>query len=175
MVVTIWLVRHASTDWNGSGRFQGRTDIPLNDAGREQARALAAELAGRDFHTVWSSPLLRAVETARIAIGEPTIDERLTEFDFGSLEGTTWDECAPEVQAALLEFEDFRAPGGESVTELRARVDAFMAGLPPGDHVVFTHGGVIHALLRRRGVRRMLPPATVVEWQPSGDGIADRS
>jgi broad specificity phosphatase PhoE len=158
------LVRHASTEWNGSGRFQGRTDLSLDEVGRAEAARLADELRGRTFDGIWSSPLLRAVETARIAIGEPVVDERLAEFDFGRLEGKTWTECTPEMQADLLAFDDFCAPEGESVAQLRARIDSFLAELPPGDHIVFTHGGVIHALLRRTGADRMLPPATIVEW-----------
>lgn len=94
------------------------------------------------------------------------VDERLAEFDFGSLEGKVWDECSPEIQAALLAFDDFAAPGGESVPELRARVDSFLEELQPGDHVVFTHGGVIHALMRSQGRDRMIPPASVIEWEP---------
>ena len=166
----LWLVRHAATDWNGKARFQGHTDVPLNEEGRAQARSLAEALRDRRFDGIWSSPLARAVETAVIAVGEPAIDVRLIEFDFGALEGKTWTDCSVEVQEALLAFDDFAAPGGESVPELRERVHSFIRDLPPGDHVVFTHGGVIHALLRETGEDRDLPPASVVPWEVPGSG-----
>ena len=66
MPTTVVLVRHGETDWNRDNRFQGHADIPLNDAGRAQARALGLELEGEAFRAVYSSPLLRAYETAEI-------------------------------------------------------------------------------------------------------------
>ena len=159
-------------------RFQGRTDVPLNDEGRAEALALADSFRGRHFDGVWSSPLTRSVETARRAVGEPIVDQRLTEFDFGELEGRVWADVPAEVQAALLSFDDFAAPGGESVTQLRERIHDFLSDLPPGDHVVFTHGGVMHALLREIGRDRALPPGAVVRWDvsgASGGGIPDPS
>jgi broad specificity phosphatase PhoE len=93
-------LRHGITDWNREGRFQGRTDIPLNDEGISQARAAARRLQGIAFDTIVSSPLIRAVKTAEIIAtvsGKPiTIDADLIECDFGSFEGRSIREVMDE-------------------------------------------------------------------------------
>lgn len=146
--VILWLVRHGETDWNAAGRFQGWTDVPLNEAGRAQAKRLRGSLAAFDFDGVWSSDLVRAIETARIAVGEPTVDRRLRELDFGDLEGAVWDELDDEVRLGLKEFDTFRSPGGESAARFVDRVFEFFDDLDPGRHLVFSHGGVIRAVGR---------------------------
>ncbi len=152
--VRLWLVRHGETAWNAERRFQGWTDVPLNSRGREQARELAVALtealAGRTT-SVWSSDMSRAVETARIAFGEPRTDPRLRELEFGEMEGRTWTDLDEPTRNSLASFDEFGAPGGESMTDMKARVFAFVADLPPGDHVVFTHGAVIRLLMRECG------------------------
>jgi len=62
----ILLIRHGETDWNRIHRFQGRSDVPLNQKGREQARALAVALKHEPITAIYSSPLVRAIETARL-------------------------------------------------------------------------------------------------------------
>src|SRR5918999_2380803 len=94
----IVLVRHGETEWTLSGQHTGRTDIPLTERGREQARALAAELAGWRFALVVTSPLSRAKETCRLAgLGDraQTRDE-LMEWDYGAYEGRTTPEIRRE-------------------------------------------------------------------------------
>jgi len=159
MSVRLWLVRHAATDWSEARRFCGSTDVPLNTRGRRQARALGERLAPEGFTSIWSSDLARAEETGRLAVGGAVPDPRLRELHFGELEGKRWEDCTADMRGALLAFDGFQAPGGESVGELRRRVLSFVESLAHGDHLVFTHGGVIRVLLREGGRDEELPPA----------------
>jgi probable phosphoglycerate mutase len=164
----LWLVRHGATDWSDAGRITGWIDVPLNDRGRSQARLLRARLRRENFDGVWASDLSRACETAHLALGNASTDARLRELNFGALEGRTWDQCAPAVQAQLVSFDDFAAPGGESVSRLKARVVDFAESLSTGVHIVFTHGGVIRVLLRTSGRDRSVLPGEVVRFDFSG-------
>ena len=166
----LWLVRHGATDWSDAGRLTGWTDVPLNEGGRLQAEILHATLVQSEFAGIWSSDLERAVETARVAVGGATPDRRLRELNFGDLEGRTWDDCPLEVQEELLAFDRFVAPGGESVVALRERVLDFITRLSRGDHLVFTHGGVVRLLLREAGHDGRVPPGglVVVVWPDEG-------
>ena len=89
MADDVWLVRHGETDWARLGRHTGRTDIPLTDIGRAQARALGRRLAGHPFALVLTSPLSRAAETTSLAgFGSVAVaDPDLQEWDYGELEG----------------------------------------------------------------------------------------
>lgn len=177
MSIRLWLVRHGSTDWSDAGRLSGWTDVRLNDRGRLQSRSLAGRLDGTEFAGIWSSDLARSMETARLAAGGAVPDPRLRELDFGDLEGRRWEEIPPEAQDALAAFDGFEAPGGESVAERRSRVLQFVEALPGGDHLVFTHGGVIRLLLRQAGDdRRVLPGELVQEvLGASEDRISEAS
>ncbi|MEY9183214.1 broad specificity phosphatase PhoE [Bradyrhizobium sp. USDA 326] len=88
---TFYGLRHGATDWNREGRFQGRTDNPLNDDGLRQAREAAHLLRGVGISRIVASPLVRAARTAEIiadVIAVPlAIDDGIIEFDFGSFEG----------------------------------------------------------------------------------------
>lgn len=142
----LWLVRHGETEWTCAGRFCGRSDPPLTDRGRDDARALRPLFADETFDRFVSSPSVRALETARLAYGEPAADARLQELDFGELEGLSWNECDDDLRRTLGEYDGFCAPGGESVTALGERVLAALRDLGPGRHLVVTHGGVIRYL-----------------------------
>lgn len=113
------LIRHGQTDWNFDGRLQGRTDIPLNEVGRAQARAAAADFAGGYWEAVVSSSLGRARETASIladALDLPftgTYDE-LVEQEYGEAEGITSNELA-------VRWPDRVIPGKEADHEVAAR------------------------------------------------------
>ena len=163
----LWLVRHGATDWSAAGRLCGSSDVPLSTEGRAQADPIRRRLAGHSFDGVWTSDLARAREFARLAVGQATPDPRLRELDFGELEGKRWKDIDASNRRALVRFEGFVAPGGESVVQLEERVGGFLAELEPGDHLLMTHGGVIRLLARRRGVAFAPLPGemTVLEWE----------
>lgn len=157
MPTTIVLVRHGETDWNRDNRFQGRADPPLNDTGREQARALAAALSAESFAAAYTSPLQRAAETAAILAGALRVDAvpdgSLMEVDVGSWSGLTRTEVEarfPEGFARWLEY-GHGWDDGETYDELGARVVSGLAGIAarhPGDVVLaVTHGGPIRSAL----------------------------
>lgn len=156
---TIYLARHGETDWNRVGRWQGATDIPLSDAGRAQARALAAKLRERGIARVHASSLSRALETAQIiaehlGLPAPAVDGRLRERGYGVFEGLTRDECAERFPA---EWERYVAegrvtpPGAEPHDEVVARVSAAIdqiAGAAAAEAIlVVSHGGCIRAFI----------------------------
>lgn len=160
-------VRHGETDWNVAGRLQGRTDIPLNARGRDQADAVGRAL--RDFPGVAdrvfvASPLSRASDTMRrmrAAMGlDPDgfeTDERLSEMSFGRWEGSTFREIREREPGAMKAREadrwDHRPPDGESYADVSARVEAALAALDR-PAVVVSHGGVARAVLALAGVER---------------------
>lgn len=171
---TLLLVRHGATRWSEAGRLNGWTDIPLSELGRAQARELGRAIDLRPGTAIWSSDLERATATASALRSAATgaggnvvrNDERLRELDFGALEGLIWSELEPATRRALMDFDRFVAPGGESVAALAARVDDFLAHLQrvdgSGRHVLVTHGGVIRLLLRRGPGDRPVRPGEAV-------------
>jgi len=162
----LWLVRHGETPASHGRHLAGWTDVPLTERGESQAAALRPVFEGEPFDGVWSSDLVRAVTTARLARGEPTPDRRLREISFGELEGVAFMAMDEGARDELLRFEGFRAPGGESFDDLRTRVLSFVDELPPGRHALFTHGGVVRTLAREVGEDRFVPTGTlvVVDW-----------
>ncbi|MBW1690105.1 MAG: hypothetical protein DRG87_01890 [Deltaproteobacteria bacterium] len=128
--IRILLVRHGETDWNKVRRFQGRSDVPLNRTGRNQAHALALALRHEPIAAIYSSPLLRALETAQIIkafhASAPLFQaEGLAEMDLGDFEGMPaqqWAEEYPDFRKAWLETPlSVTMPGGESLQEVQAR------------------------------------------------------
>lgn len=164
--LTLYLVRHGQSSWNVDHRLTGWSDVPLTELGQEQARALRPALEAEAFDGVWSSDLTRARDTARLAYGEPTVDERLREIFFGELEGAIWTELVGPHKEALKNFQGFQAPGGESLVELERRVLSFIDDLTPGRHLLFTHGGVVRQLLTQVGQARFVANCTIVslDW-----------
>jgi broad specificity phosphatase PhoE len=145
------LARHGETEWSKSGQHTGRTDIPLTDLGREQATRLGVALAGRTFSRVLSSPLSRAVETARLAgFGERVeIDPDLREWDYGIYEGRRRVDIDDDEPGWTVWSHPI--VGGESLVELAQRADRVIERILPtgGDVLVFSHGHFLRVLAAR--------------------------
>ncbi|HYR79417.1 MAG TPA: histidine phosphatase family protein [Candidatus Dormibacteraeota bacterium] len=165
-----FLVRHGETEGESSIRYHGITDVPLSELGREQMRraALAIEAHRSDvnFGKVFSSPLIRASEGARIIVGKTdasivTIDE-FVEVHFGLFEGLTADEIRERYPDHFAVWNadrlapDYRYPEGESRANFASRVErgldrvvAIWAPGIDGDALLVAHRGVIRAIVRK--------------------------
>jgi probable phosphoglycerate mutase len=156
-VTFITLIRHGQTDWNLARRIQGSTDIPLNEKGRADAHRAAAHLAETPHDAIYSSPLLRAKETAEIIAAElglelagvvPDVRER----EFGEGEGML-------VSDYISTYGDWHAevPGAESLHDVGVRAIAALHAIardsrrrsaPRAESVlVVAHGGVIRSVI----------------------------
>jgi probable phosphoglycerate mutase len=165
----ITLVRHGETDWSRSGRHTGRTDVPLTDAGRRQAKEAGTKLADRRFALVLTSPLSRATETCRLAgMGEGEPCDDLLEWDYGDFEGWTTDDIRAEHPGWLLWRDG--VPDGEQPPDVSGRADRLIARLRgvSGDVICFSHGHILRMLAARwvglgpdGGSLLALDPATI--------------
>lgn len=158
------IARHGETDWNKRGILQGWFDVPINDLGRRQAHELVAPFADAGFCAVWSSPLVRARETAEIIAGAlrlpaPSCHEGLKERNFGAIQGIPKDELA-ELNPALLEQILRRNPAasfvdGESMDEFADRVLGAITDIGTRNRgrrvLVITHGWVMDVVTRHIG------------------------
>jgi broad specificity phosphatase PhoE len=180
---TLYIVRHGETDWNREQRYQGQTDIPLNDTGRAQARrngqTLRALLASHSdpVHFV-ASPLTRTLETMRLLrseLDQPpddfARDDRLKEQHFGHWEGCLWREL-PDIDpvgfaARRADMWGWTPRGGENYDMVQTRVAAWLATVR-GPTVVVTHGNVSRTL---RGLLLSLDRATIPKLEVPQDKL----
>jgi broad specificity phosphatase PhoE len=134
------LVRHGETEWSRVGRHTGRTDLPLTPAGEGEAREIGDTLRGWAFASVFSSPLRRARDTARLAGFEGTLDDDLMEWDYGAVEGLTNGAVTAEQPGWSKWFDT--VPDGEQVADVAARADRFIRRTADlaDDVLVFGHG-----------------------------------
>ena len=148
-----YFVRHGETDWNKEGRIQGNTDIPLNETGREQARAIAAQLKSLGIDLVIGSDLRRAKETAKIIAkeieAEVFFDSNFRERNFGPWEGTLRDEIHPDL-VKKFRREQWAPDGAELFEDLEKRVVTSLrkhrASHAYKNVVIVAHGGVLRAI-----------------------------
>ncbi len=157
---TTLLLRHGQTEMSVAGRFAGRGDIPLTSVGVQQAAAVAARLAGRGIDLVVSSPLSRAMDTARAvadaAAAPLAVDDNFAETDFGAWEGLTFGAVMDRWPAELAAWQsdsDTAPPGGESFVAVASRVNRALDRLL-ADHqgqtiVVVSHVTPIKTLVCR--------------------------
>jgi len=155
-MTTVYLVRHTDHDWVGRG-LAGRMPVPLNDAGLAQAEALGRWFAHRRVDGVWASPLPRTRQTAAPIARAHGLEVRdsdaLLEVDFGAWEGK--DFAGLEHDPAWRRWNGARgrarAPGGETIAEVQARMVGLINALcdddSEGHHVLVGHGDPIRAAL----------------------------
>jgi len=185
--VSLVLVRHGRTEWNHERRLVGRSDVALDEVGREQASGVT-ELLG-EVVELRTSPLRRARETAELlSTGlAATVDESFVELDYGGFEGRRIDEVSATFWAAVRDDATHRWPGGESLADVGVRVATACEGLfaeagsgarrEDGDVVVVSHVSPIKAAVAWAldapatvALRLRLDNASVtrIGWGPAG-------
>lgn len=159
MSCRVYLIRHGETEWNTTMKFQGITDIPLSERGRQQAVSLGKRLAALKLDAFYSSDLLRAYETAKIIseYHDMSIETvpGIRELNFGAWEGLTIAEIkqsfADEIKKWWENPFSIRIPGGETYHELIQRsvntIKKIVAQHRNGQIVVVSHGGPIRSIV----------------------------
>ena len=157
----LYLVRHGETDWNKAKRFQSRTDVPLNETGLAQARAMHAEFErrGLEFSLARCSPLSRAYKTAQIILEgsstELVVEPLFIELEFGGFEG----EYEAELKQRFgEEYDKWRESqytltppaGGENIIEgalrVRPALDKIIPQAQTGNVLLVAHQAVNMAI-----------------------------
>lgn len=158
-MITFYFIRHGRTLWNHSGRYQGITDVPLNDIGKKQAVLTAQRLKDISFDEIISSDLVRARETAE-AIAElhgkdVRVMKAFQELSFGDWEGLTFEEIERKWPGMIAEMyhhpDTLRLPHGESFGDLQKRTMAALKDIiSEGDnktYAIISHGAAIRTIL----------------------------
>ena len=157
---TLFMIRHGETVFNAEHRFQGHSDSPLSETGRNQVIALGQRMKDIEFETLISSDLGRTKETSAIIAGftdhDVKLDNRLRERNYGVLEGLTVPEIRKKHSAVYDEFNrddpDYILPGGESHRQHYQRNVAFfeesLTGKFGSKVAVVAHGGVLDSIFR---------------------------
>jgi alpha-ribazole phosphatase len=155
------LTRHGQTDWNIAGRYQGQSDIPLNQTGWGQAEQIAKRLSNETIHAIYASDLSRAVDTAHKIRSMQELapalqsDVRWRELSFGEWEGMNYKEMSahsPDVFSKwMLDPQHVSTPKGETLGHLAERVHAAFKEIKNKHKdqtvLVVSHSGALQALL----------------------------
>ncbi len=182
----LYLIRHGRTAWNNADRLQGWADEPLDAVGQAQAAALADGLRDTALAAVYSSPLLRASQTAAavaaasaVAQGLPVIlDPRLRERNVGDWTGLTLEQARAQAPDRFerVDWRQAGAPGGDSQAALTERVAAaledILAAHPESLVAVVSHGGALSAVLAHL---LGIPPTELVSFSFHNTALAHLS
>lgn len=187
MSAKIILVRHALSLGNRENRFQGQIDTELAPEGLEQLRALAARFESIPFDAIYSSPLKRAMATAKACncrMQLPiTTDRRLMEINGGVLEGVPWDEMHARFPEQAKYWQErsplFSPEGGESMAQVRRRAVEAIQDIAAANKgktvVVVTHGCTLRNLMcwvKGLPLERLREAS---RWSNTGIGIIEMS
>lgn len=183
-MTTLLLIRHGQTEWNLEGKYTGQADIPLNETGRLQALQVALEVKQWSIDAIFSSDLMRALETATIVASKchcgtnVQTDPRLREINQGVWEGMHFDDIksrfATEFAARQTDPLTVSAPDGETVGVVRKRVMEALRDIcqqyPNGRVVVVAHGlalAIVRCCLLKQPIQDVwlfIPPnAEIIE------------
>ena len=164
----IYIIRHGQTALNKQKALQGRSNHPLDETGEEQARVVGEWFRNNGIHItkVYSSPLVRAVQTAKLVAGEEVpleTDDRLIEMDYGPYEGIDLRNPPPEIITFFSDFVHNPAPEGmEQLSEVVARLGNFLEELRPqaaeGNILLSAHA------ISMKGALEYLNPASQGAW-----------
>lgn len=150
-----YFVRHGTTDCNRAGIYFGLTDCPLNVEGILESRKLGEHLSDIDFDEIYTSPMKRCTDTARLinARKKPRVSEALLEMDFGLWEGLHYEECREkfpeEFRNWSSDYRRYAPPDGEKYEDFYARVYAFYEEVLTEEKrnvLIVTHKGVLQLL-----------------------------
>lgn len=146
------LLRHGETEWSREGRIQGRTDVPLSDAGRKSLAGRSLPVDCRGMRVV-TSPLLRCVETATLlGLTQVEHEARIAEMYWGSWEGHRLEDLRAVLGESMRDNEargfDFTPPGGESPRRVLDRVSGWLADVAADGRstLAIAHRGVIRVI-----------------------------
>ena len=160
----IYIVRHGQTNMNHRKVLQGRSDVPLDEIGIAQAHVAAEKLTDIRFDRVYTSPLKRAIQTAKIIAPyvEPVIESRLIEMDYGTYEGCDLTQLPPEIITFFSDFVHNPAPDGmEQLSDVVARVGSFLEELRNAEGNILLSA---HAISMKGMLEYLTPDAKGAYW-----------
>ena len=162
--IMIYIVRHGQTEMNHRKALQGRSDAPLDEIGIAQARSTAEKLMNIRFDRVYTSPLIRAIQTAKIIApyAEPVTEKRLIETDYGPYEGCDLTQLPPEIHTFFSDFVHNPAPDGmEQLSAVVARVGSFLEELRNAEGNILLSA---HAISMKGMLEYLTPDSKGAYW-----------